>query len=83
MSEASLSPADFDDPLDVVDRTDLDYATRLDLLQRWKADCPPGKADRIQGAIEALETGAKVQADGPDVEVRHGYGIQKKGPSES
>lgn len=82
MPESNLSRADFEDPLDVVDRTDLDYETRLDLLQRWKADSPPDEADRVQAAIEALETGARVQADGPDVEVRHGYGIQKKGPTE-
>ena len=72
MPESNLSRADFEDPLDVVDRTDLDYETRLDLLQRWKADSPPDEADRVQAAIEALETGARVQADGPDVEVRHG-----------
>lgn len=83
MSDTTPAPADFDDPLDLVDRTDLSYKTRLDILQRWKADSPPGEADRIQAAIDALETGAAVQADGPDVEVRHGYGIQKKGGSES
>ncbi len=82
MSDSALDLADFDDPLDLVDRTDIPYETRLDALQRWKAESRQDVACRIQAAIEALETGAAVQSDGPDVKVRHGYGIQKKGETE-
>ena len=82
MSDSTLDLADFDDPLDLVDRTDIPYETRLDALQRWKAECRHDIADHIQAAIEALETGAALQSDGPDVKVRHGYGIQKKGKTD-
>lgn len=58
----------YDDPLDLVDRTDIDYPERLSLLQAWKAElarrgAPQEDHDALQGAIDALEMGAAVQGD--------------------
>lgn len=58
----------YDDPLDLVDRTDIDYTERLALLQDWKAELAASGASEdaeaaVQGAIDALEMGAAVQRD--------------------
>lgn len=58
----------YDHPLDLVDRTDIDYTERLALLQAWKAElareaAPEAEQDALQGAIDALEMGAAVQRD--------------------
>lgn len=67
----------FVDPLEVVDRTDLDYERRLTILQEWRArltgeDAPAEEVAAIDGAIQALEVGARVQGDDSD-EVPEGY----------
>lgn len=59
------------DPLDIVDRTDVDYPERLALLQEWKAELARAGASEVehealQGAIDALEMGAAVQRDDAD-----------------
>lgn len=71
----------FLDPLEVVDRTDLTYEARLRILQDWRARLTRGDADReevtaIDGAIQALEMGARVQGDDSD-EVPEGYTDRK------
>lgn len=58
----------FDDPLALVDRTDLPYEQRLALLQDWRAQVArddQGSAflDPILAAIHALEMGAEMQDD--------------------
>lgn len=60
----------YSDPLELVDRTDIDYTERLALLQEWKAElarsgeqAAGAEADAVQGAIDALEMGAAVQRD--------------------
>lgn len=77
----------FRDPLEIVDRTDIDYSERLELLQAWKAelareDAPEEERERIAGAIHALEIGAAVQDDEPaEAPKAHGYGVpEKSGP---
>ena len=62
---------DFTDPLDLVDRTDLPYEQRLEMLQEWRArltgaDAAKEEIDAIDGAIQALEMGARVQGDDSD-----------------
>ena len=62
---------DFTDPLDLVDRTDLPYEQRLEMLQEWRArltgaDAARAEIDAIDGAIQALEMGARVQGDDSD-----------------
>ena len=62
---------EFTDPLDLVDRTDLPYEQRLEMLQEWRArltgeDAPRAEVDAIDGAIQALEMGARVQGDDSD-----------------
>lgn len=58
----------YSDPLDLVDRTDIDYVERLSLLQEWQAELAGSEASEeeqaaVQGAIDALETGAAIQRD--------------------
>jgi hypothetical protein len=60
----------FGDPLEIVDRTDIDYTERLEMLQAWKAELArAGAAEderrQLEGAIQALEMGAEVQGDEP------------------
>lgn len=61
----------FTDPLDLVDRIDLPYERRLEMLQEWRArltgsDAPRAEVEAIDGAIQALEMGARVQGDESD-----------------
>lgn len=61
----------FDEPLDLVDRTDLDYEIRLDMLQRWQARIAAGQATRgtaeeVEGAIFALQARSKLKTDTPE-----------------
>ncbi|MBP7002832.1 hypothetical protein [Amaricoccus sp.] len=79
----------FRDPLEIVDRTDIDYAERLEILQAWKAelgrgDAPEAEHERIAGAIHALEMGAAVQNDEPaEAPKAHGYGVpDETGPGD-
>ncbi len=60
----------YSDPLEIVDRTEMDYEERLALLQDWRAELAAQGAgakalDAVDGAIQALEKGAEVQGDGP------------------
>lgn len=71
-------------PLDLVDRTDIDYPERLRLLQEWQAelartDAPEAEQDEIRGAIQALEMGAAVQRDDAD-EIPEGA-AHREGPN--
>lgn len=68
----------YSDPMEVVDRTDIDYSRRLAVLQDWLADI--GKAGMrdaeraaVEAAIRALETGAVVQSDQAAEATRVGY----------
>lgn len=61
----------FLDPMEVVDRTDLDYEKRLRLLQDWQADlerknAPEEQREALRGAVLALEMGSEVQGDEPE-----------------
>lgn len=55
------APADvFDTPRDVLDRDDLDYQSKLDILQRWQADIRDRETgderdDRLEDVAEAIE----------------------------
>lgn len=74
----------YDNPLDLVDRTDVDYAERLKLLQEWQAElartgAPEEKQEEIRGAIQALEMGAAVQGDDAE-EIPEGAG-HREGPN--
>lgn len=70
----------YDNPLELVDRTELPYDDRLALLQAWKAEAaeagePQERQDEILAAIHALEIGAEVQNDAPDeAPEQRGYG---------
>lgn len=70
----------FDTPMQVVDRTDLAYEKRLDLLQDWKASLASAGAEEdqqeaVHGAIHALEMGAEIQDDAPtSAPASSGYG---------
>jgi hypothetical protein len=82
MADPALAPfRGHDDPLALVDRTDIDYAERLALLQDWKAalaraDAPEEQREALLGAIHALEMGAAVQNDEPaEALAAHGYGV--------
>jgi hypothetical protein len=71
-------------PLDLVDRTDIDYPERLKLLQEWQAElartgAPEEKQEEIRGAIQALEMGAAVQGDDAE-EIPEGAG-HREGPN--
>lgn len=71
-------------PLDLVDRTDIDYAERLRLLQEWQAElartgASEAEREEIRGAIQALEMGAAVQGDDAD-EVPQGA-AHREGPN--
>lgn len=85
MAETPLRPfKGYDDPLDLVDRTEIDYEERLALLQEWQsalaaADAPDEHRDALMGAIQALEAGVAYQGDQSDeVPDGHGYGVQNK-----
>lgn len=85
MAESDLRPfRGYSDPLDLVDRTEIDYAERLAILQDWQAelaalDAPDEHRKALSGAIQALETGAAVQNDGAaEVPQGHGYGVHNK-----
>jgi hypothetical protein len=84
-NEARRGFRGFAGPLEIVDRTDLDYADRLAMLQEWKAElaqtgAPQEAQDELQGAIQALEMGAAVQDDAPEEAPEdHGYGAQREG----
>jgi len=61
----------YDDPLELVDQTDIPYEERLTTLQEWRArltgaDAPQVEIDAVDGAIQALEMGARVQGDESD-----------------
>lgn len=77
--------AGFDDPMDVVDSTDMTYEARLKILQEWQATLSRSGSghDRqkiLQGAIHALEMGAAVQDDGPEGAPNStGYGVGDAG----
>jgi hypothetical protein len=60
----------FPTPLALVDRDDIAYETRLDMLQTWLSRHAEGAAARgsrseIEGAILALEARAKLKTDTP------------------
>lgn len=85
MADPALAPyRGHDDPLALVDRTDIDYAERLAILQDWQValadvDAPESHRAALQGAIHALEMGAAVQDDGPDeAPDAHGYGVPEE-----
>lgn len=86
MANTDLPPfRGYTDPIDLVDRTEIDYSERLVLLQAWQAEvAAAGGSDEqreaLTGAIQALETGAALQGDGDEeVPVSHGYGVHNKG----
>lgn len=61
----------FQDPLSLVDRDEIAYETRLDMLQTWLARLAEGKSARgsreeIEGAILALEARSKLKTDTPE-----------------
>lgn len=61
----------FADALSIVNRTDLDYLTRLEMLQRWLARLSDGEAvqgsrKEVEGAILALQSRSKLKTDMPD-----------------
>jgi len=76
----AVSYRGYENPLDLVDRTELPYDDRLALLQEWKAEAAKAgqsqeRQDEILAAIHALEMGAEVQNDVPDeTPDQHGYG---------
>ena len=85
MAETPLRPfKGYDDPLDLVDRTEIDYEERLALLQAWQSElaaagAPDEHRDALMGAIQALEAGAALQGDEPEgVPDGHGYGVHNK-----
>lgn len=62
----------FDQPDDVLDRDDLDYENKLDILQRWRSELRregEGKhgeeLDRIDDAIMRLQTEITLDPDKP------------------
>ena len=86
MADADPPPfKGYTDPLDLVDRTEIDYAERLALLQAWQAEvAAAGGSDEqreaLTGAIQALETGAALQGDrAEETPEGHGYGVNNKG----
>jgi hypothetical protein len=79
--EPDADARDFSDPLEVVDRMDLDYGTRLEILQEWRArlvksDAEEEELKAVDGAIQALEMGARVQGDQSD-EIPAGSGAKR------
>ncbi len=61
-----------DDALRIVDRTDLPYETRLEMLQERRANLANSGAEaetvaQIDAAIQALEMGAVTQGDESEV----------------
>ena len=80
--EPDVDAGEFSDPLEVVDRMDLDYETRLGILQEWRAriangdDVDEDALNEVDGAIQALEMGARVQGDQSD-EVPDSYGSKR------
>ena len=61
----------FADPVSIVDRGDLDYLTRLEMLQTWLARISDGNAVRgnreeVEGAILALQSRSKLKMDTPE-----------------
>lgn len=60
----------YEDPIDLVDRTEIPYEERLKVLQAWQEELARSGASDEQrqhlvGAIQALEMGAEVQNDDP------------------
>jgi hypothetical protein len=86
-SDATTQGPDFrsyGSPLELVDRTDIDYPERLKLLQAWQADlarkdAPEEEQEEIRGAIQALEMGAALQGDDAD-EIPEGA-AHREGPN--
>lgn len=65
----------FAEALSIVNREDLDYLTRLEMLQTWLARISDGTAVRgsreeIEGAILALQSRAKLKMDTPEDQPR-------------
>jgi len=61
----------FADALSIVNREDLNYLTRLELLQTWLArisdgDAVRGTRDEVEGAIVALQSRSKLKMDTPE-----------------
>ncbi|MBF9029760.1 hypothetical protein HKCCE3408_05070 [Rhodobacterales bacterium HKCCE3408] len=61
----------FADPMEIVDRDELDYEYRLDLLQSWLSRLADGRASRgtqteLEGAILALQARSKLKVDTPE-----------------
>jgi hypothetical protein len=61
----------FDAPAAVTDREDLQYETRLEILQKWRARLAEGSANRgtraqVDSAIKALQARAKLKMDTPE-----------------
>lgn len=66
--QSGITSHDFRDPLEVVDRTDMAYEERLRILQDWRKrlaeeDADQPRIDEVDGAIQALEMGARLQGD--------------------
>ena len=83
---SGLSFKGYENPLDLVDRTELPYEERLALLQEWQAEAarsgqPDERREAIHAAIQALEMGSEVQTDAPEeAPVHYGYGKGEKRP---
>lgn len=61
----------YDDPIDLVDHTEIPYERRLEILQAWQEELAKSGASDEQrqallGAIHALEMGAETQDDVPE-----------------
>lgn len=61
----------FEDVLTLVNREDIDYETRLDMLQNWLAGISDGTAiqqtrEDVQGAIFALQAKSELKQDMPE-----------------
>ena len=61
----------FPDALSIVNRCDLDYLTRLEMLQAWLARISDGEAvggrrEDIEGAILALQSRSRLKVDTPE-----------------
>ncbi|TPE52534.1 hypothetical protein [Amaricoccus solimangrovi] len=79
--QSNVRSRGFTDPLEVVDHTDMPYEERLGILQEWRArlvseSAPSPDIEEIDGAIQALETGARLQGDQSD-EVPEDYDTRR------
>ncbi|NJO37867.1 MAG: hypothetical protein HC871_09950 [Rhizobiales bacterium] len=74
MSEASVDARQrqgFEQPDDVLERSDLTYEQKLDILQRWHADLQKASGERaglrrVEQAIERLQVEVTFDPDKPE-----------------